>query len=263
MPSGSTFAIRSSAATLSTSLAIDLRHARVLDLQREVAAVAGARAVHLSDRRRGDRFVVELGKAALPALAVLAAQHAVQLRRRHRRRGRAQHRERLRELRRQHVLALQRDQLAELHRRAAQVRQPFGEAPRGRRREERAARLRVVRPAQAPQSLDRATDRELAGGESDAGEATEATLGNGGGRRLAGHLCLARGQAGNDANTREQSSWRGSRPTPAHHARALFASRLRRAHGVGAAGSPRSAKRPLIPVAWNLYCSAQRRSGAH
>ena len=52
------------------------RHARVLDLQRQFAAIDRARAMHLADRRGGNRLVVEVLEALLPALAVLAAEHA-------------------------------------------------------------------------------------------------------------------------------------------------------------------------------------------
>jgi hypothetical protein len=86
--------------------------------------------MHLADRRRSDRLEVEFGEAQLPALAVLASEHTTQLCDRHRRCLRAQDRECLRELRRQQVGPLQRDHLPELHRAAAQPRQPHGQAAR-------------------------------------------------------------------------------------------------------------------------------------
>ena len=54
-------------------------------------------------------------------------------------------------------------------------------------REQRAAGLRITGLAQPTQALDRAADGQFAGRESDAGETAEATLGNGGRWRLAGH----------------------------------------------------------------------------
>lgn len=76
------------------------RDTGILDLQREVATVDGAHTMHLADRGRGDRRLVEGLEGLPPALAVFAAEHPAQLRRRHRRGLRAQDRQRLGEFRR-------------------------------------------------------------------------------------------------------------------------------------------------------------------
>ncbi len=94
-------------------------YAWVLDLEREVAPIAGASAVHLPDRGGRERLIVELRKARLPALPQFAPEDPVQLRGRHRRSPRAQYGQRLRKLGRQHIFALEGNDLAELHRRTA------------------------------------------------------------------------------------------------------------------------------------------------
>ncbi len=136
------------------------RHARVLDLQRQFSAIRRAGAMHLSDRGRRDRLVVELLEPCFPALAVFASEHAAQLRDRHRRRLRAQHGERLRELRRQQVGALQRHHLAQLHRPAAQARQPLREAARVLGGEE-GARGFAPATGEPAHTLGRAAEREF------------------------------------------------------------------------------------------------------
>ena len=152
------------------------RHARVLHLDREVAAVRGARAVHLADRRRGDRLRVEALETPRPARTPFATEHAMQLRARHRARARAQRRQGARELRRHHVLAFQGQELAELHRRTPQAREAGGEALRARRGQEHAAGAAGLRGREPPQPLDRAADGELAGGEPEAHQPPDARL---------------------------------------------------------------------------------------
>ena len=48
---------------------------RVLDLDRDLAAVEQRRAVHLADRGRGERLVLELGEVLGDRLAVLLVEH--------------------------------------------------------------------------------------------------------------------------------------------------------------------------------------------
>ena len=103
------------------------RHARKLDLQRELAPTVLPGAVYLADGRSGDRLHVEARELPLPALAVFAAEHAPQLRIGHRVALRAQHAERIAELGRDDLVALQRQHLPDLHRRPAQRRQPARE----------------------------------------------------------------------------------------------------------------------------------------
>ena len=160
------------------------RHAGVLHLEREVAAVDGARAMHLADGGGRDRLVVERGEAALPAVPPLAAEHATQLRERHGVRIGAQDGERLRHFRRQQVVAFEREDLPELHRRAAQVRQALGEPRRGAGGQ----RNEAVGVAAAQALRDHARDH-FAGHHAERQEAREPAFGNGGAADgfLAGH----------------------------------------------------------------------------
>ena len=155
------------------------RDAGILDLQREVAAVARASAVHLPDRGGGDRLEIEVRKTRLPTAAVLAPQYTAQLRHGHGRGARAQHGQRLGELRRQDVSPLQGHDLTKLHGCAAQLGKPPRQALRIPTGQHGAAGTAAVGSPQAAQAIERASSRELGNREPDAREATQPGLRNG------------------------------------------------------------------------------------
>ena len=162
-------------------------HAGVLDLEREDAPIRGRRAMHLPDRGGGHGLPLEVREALLPALAVLAAEHAADLLHGHGCGLRTQHGERLGELRRQDVIALQRHELPDLHGRAAQPPEPGREPRRVGRGKERLAEFGRLPAREAAEPLGGGTEGELPGRHADPGESFEAGLGDGRGGRLAGH----------------------------------------------------------------------------
>ena len=99
-------------------------HARVLDLDRNLAPVVPHAPVHLADRGCGRRLVVELGEAGPPVLAHVAREHLVNSPGRQRRRGFLQPGQgipvRAGDLRRQRSLEY-RQRLPELHRAALEL----------------------------------------------------------------------------------------------------------------------------------------------
>ena len=100
------------------------RRAGVLDLHRDVAAVAPGRAVHLADAGRGRRLVVELLEPLPPGAAELLGEHRVHGAHRHRRRRLLQLGQRLAVGRGDllgHRRLEDRQRLAELHRPALEL----------------------------------------------------------------------------------------------------------------------------------------------
>ena len=161
------------------------RNAGILDLQREVAAVARTSTVHLPDRRGGNRLELEVRKARLPTAAVLAPQDAAQLRHGHGRGARTQHGQRLRKLGWQDVCPLKGNDLTELHGRAAQLGKPRRQALRASNGQHGVARAPAVGTPQSPNAFERAGGRELCNRVPDAREAPQTGLRNGSRSRFA------------------------------------------------------------------------------
>ena len=147
--------------------------AGVLQLHSERRPVEGGRAVDLPNRSRGDRLELEGGDARAPVRLPLRLEDAQKLRLGHRVPVRAQRGDRLGELGRQELVAFEREQLTELHRGAAQVREPLREPAPVRRREQRAPGRVLASANQPARVLERAAERELAREPADAAHALE------------------------------------------------------------------------------------------
>ena len=149
-------------------------HARVLQLDRQLLAVAGARAMHLADRGRRARGEGEALEALLPALAPVRLQHLHHLAHRHGARVLAQAGEDLGELGRQQVAGVHRHQLPDLHRRAAQLRELVGDAAGVGRGEHQLAHLRALAGGELARALGEHAARHPGGEAAQAGEAGQA-----------------------------------------------------------------------------------------
>ena len=154
-----------------------LLRARVLDLDRDLAAVVPHRAVHLPDAGgRGGR-VVELAKPLGPAAAELLGEHPVDVAGRHRRRGVLQLRQRLAERARQlvgHRGLEDRQRLPELHRAALELAQ-HGEKLLGAARHQLCGDLLTVAAGEAPAPPGRGPARDPEGKAGELGRARGGT----------------------------------------------------------------------------------------
>ena len=179
--SGRRLKSRSSTATLSTSLAIERATPGywIFSARSRPSGVVARCTCPIDAAATGSQS--KRGEAPLPALAVLAAEHAPKLLRRHRRGLRAQHRQRLREFRRQDIVALERHELPDLHGRAAQAGKPCREPSRVGAGQQRAAEVGRFAARESPQPLRGRADGELSRRKPDARETAEAGLGNRGG----------------------------------------------------------------------------------
>ena len=135
-------------------VAVDaVAHAGILHLDRQVAPVAGLRAVHLPDRCRRDRPDLKAGEMAQPARPPGPVQHRLQLLGRHRIGIGAQPRHDLRQFGGQKVTGLHRHQLAHLHRGAAHLGQLPGQAGCIRGGQEQVLGRRPLPRRQLPRAL--------------------------------------------------------------------------------------------------------------
>ena len=149
-------------------------HAGILQLDRQLLAVAGARTMHLADRGRRARGEGEALEALLPALAPVRLQHLHHLAHRHRARVLAQAGEDVGELGRQEAAGVHRHQLAHLHRRAAQLRELIGDAAGVGRSQHQLAHLRALASGELARTLGEHAARHTGGEAAEAGEAGQA-----------------------------------------------------------------------------------------
>ena len=119
--------------------------------------------MHLSDRRRRNRRRLEMPEPAPPVPSPFARQYLVELQRRHAIALVAQPREDRRQFGRQHVARVHRDHLPQLHRRAAQVRQPVRYPCRIRRSQHQIAHPGPLALRQTPRALGQHAARHTAG----------------------------------------------------------------------------------------------------
>ncbi len=153
-------------------------HAGILQLDRQLLAVAGARAMHLADRGRRARGEGEALEALLPALAPVRLQHLHHLAHRHGARVLAQAGEDVGELGRQEAAGVHRHQLAHLHRRAAQLRELLGDAAGVGRGEHQFAHLGALAGGELARALGEHAARHAGGQAAQAGETGQASAGH-------------------------------------------------------------------------------------
>ena len=153
--------------------------ARILDLDGQIVAGQRQGAVHLSDRGGGDGVEVELLELRLPAPAPAPVQGGLQLHLRHRPGVSPQPRQDVGKFGREHFARVHGDQLADLHRRAAQLGQLFGDPYRIGGRQQQVADGRSLALAELTRALGQHPAGHARGQPAEAGQPGESPAGDG------------------------------------------------------------------------------------